>query len=664
LQWVVDVASKRSILFWPRRFRVGRSTTRRGFSTKSVFTMTRSLAILSAATILAAAAHAQCLGAVSGAVQTLTPTGIYTASDEGLTIPAGPFGFTFPMAGALPFAPGATHAFLGSNGELYLTNATYGTFAPVDPIDFGITWVGDWRGALNASPRIAAFTGDLDAGIGGVWGVHADTTVANQVTFRWEDVDEFFGAVPGSFSFAVTLYSTGDIDFSYSNAGTFQASPFGSVGVSIGNQVGTGAELSQDLSSGIDSGSLGLLFEEFFGNTVDLEGRTLRLTPNGVGGYISSLICTGAYNQNYGVGCYDFTAASQALYEEFLAAPAGGLTGQSMKATPAGNGYTFTWGGGTYVTPTGAATAILPFDDDEADVTPSVPFPHVSGPVSTLSVCTNGFVNMGPIGNNWVFAYGSVFDLLNTTVAAFRSNADYDARPTASPTGFIKTEEIGNVLYVTWENVERYNGNVSTGSSDRFQIQLDLVSGEVTYVWDSMQGVGFGGSAVVGYSPAGTSVDPGSVTLATALPVTTSPDIIQNALALSASPAPVITLGGTGPSVPVTWTVSNVPDIVPPFGIGLSLLIFSGAPIPGGLDLFFLDMPGCNLNVASLDVVIGFPGLAPVDSLTLTIPQPLSPGLSFYSQALSLFAPGTLPNGQNLFGGILSNGVQTYFNVF
>ena len=85
------------------------------------------------------------------------------------------------------------------------------------------------------------------------------------------------GFSPGSYSFSVTLYSTGDIDFSYSGTGTFPSFPFGSVGVSIGNDVGTGAEVSQDLSAGADSGSLGLLFEEFFGVPNDLENRTLLL---------------------------------------------------------------------------------------------------------------------------------------------------------------------------------------------------------------------------------------------------------------------------------------------------------------------------------------------------------------------------------------------------
>lgn len=133
-------------------------------------------------------------------------------------------------------------------------------------------------------------------------------------------------------------------------------------------------------------------------------------------------------------------------------------------------------------------------------------------------------------------------------------------------------------------------------------------------------------------------------------------------LTLTASPAPVY--APSGPSVPVTYTLTNVIDTFAPFGIGLPLLAFSTAPITPGIDLSFLGMPGCDLNIASLDVILAMPTTAPTSSLTIAFPQPLSPGLSFYAQGVSLFAPFSLPNGENSFGGIMSNGLQTRFNTF
>lgn len=133
-------------------------------------------------------------------------------------------------------------------------------------------------------------------------------------------------------------------------------------------------------------------------------------------------------------------------------------------------------------------------------------------------------------------------------------------------------------------------------------------------------------------------------------------------LTLTASPAPVYTSGN--PSVPVTYTLTNVVDNFPPFGVGLPLLVLSTAPVNPGIDLGLIGMPGCDLNIASLDVILTMPATAPTSSLTLAFPQPLSPGLSFYAQGASLFPPNSLPNGQNSFGAIMSNGLQSRFNTF
>ena len=594
------------------------------------------------------AAQAQCFTNVGGASQAgnlFSVWGGYTIQDEGRSVLAIPLGFTFPMPTTHSPALTCNRMWIGTNGVIYLSDANYGLVAPVQYLIQDITSL---RSTAFGSPRLLPYSRDLDAGGVSPWDIKVNTSTPNQITVTFEHAARYFTPTD-DFSFSATLYSNGVVDYSYD--GNVPADGAW-VGLSIGNGVGTGTEVAQPFGAG-NSGTLGLLY-----GVVDIGSevatKTIRYTPNGLGGYTSSFVCSGAYNQAYGKGCYG-PQASQAVYQEFTTpAAAATLTGQSMVATPTANGYLFTWGGGAYVAPTGGATTLTLTDDSETDVTPSIAFPTPTGSVPVLSVCSNGFVNMAPSGSNTPFAYGSVFALLNATVASFRSNADYD--PTSSP-GAIKTEEVGGVLYVTWENIERYN---TAGVSDRWQFQLNLGTGTCTYVWDSMQGT-VGGACVVGYSP-GTSLDPLSITLATALPVVTSPDYNGVPLELSASPAPVYSAGN--PSVPVTWTVNNVPDAVPPFGIGLSFLLFSVAPIPGGFDLGFLGMPGCDLNILTLDVTIGFTGTVPSDSLTFSVPQPLSPGLSFYAQALSLFPPNSLPNGQNPFGGLLSNGVQSYFNVF
>lgn len=129
-------------------------------------------------------------------------------------------------------------------------------------------------------------------------------------------------------------------------------------------------------------------------------------------------------------------------------------------------------------------------------------------------------------------------------------------------------------------------------------------------------------------------------------------------LTLSASPAPVL-----NPSTTVTYTITNVPEFVPGSGVHVSVLFFSFAPLPAGLELVGLltTQPGCSAYVASLDVGSG--GLVtaqPTASLPLTFSAPLfAPGDMLAAQAVALFDPAfPLANGES--GGfVVSNGLRS-----
>lgn len=598
--------------------------------------MTRFLAVLSSAALLAVTAQAQCWSSTGTAV-TLNPTGTFTADDEGRSAIL-PLGFTFPMAGA---ALALTHCQIESNGEIYLT----GGAAVVGPALYGITDLTELRGGVNGSARVVAFGGDLEAGSGGNWAVKVDTSVAGQFKVTWQDVSRY--AWTDSFSFSTTLFSSGAIEFSYFTG--FVASTSNYVGVSIGNNVGTGTEVSSDLSTGPDSGTLGLIYENNW-PPFDLAGTSLLLAPNGTGGYSVATVCSLPPSSivSVGTGCYDYVDANQAPYQYFASAAASAvLNGQSMQFTPAGVGYLETWGGGTYVAPTAGATVLALTDDSEVDVTPSVPFPYLTGPVPTLSVCSNGFVNMGPIGNNYVFCYGSIYELLNAAIPSFRSNADFN--PGFAGSGQVKTEEIGNVLYVTWDGVFRYSVNVP----ETMQIQLDLSSGVVTIVWVSQPSAGFG--LVVGYSPAGTSLDGGSIDFATALPILTGPDVSLVAMALSASPNPISTVS-TGTSV--TMQTDNIPEYLPTSGVHIALNALSITAGPGiDLTLIGIDSPGCFMHVGGLDILQTMVGLSDSQSVLFAVPAGVPPGLPIYSQSIGLVAPNSLPNGLPGSGFLTSNGL-------
>ena len=75
-------------------------------------------------------------------------------------------------------------------------------------------------------------------------------------------------------------------------------------------------------------------------------------------------------------------------------------------------------------------------------------------------------------------------------------------------------------------------------------------------------------------------------------------------------------------------------------------------------------MPGCALHVASLDIVLSFVGASSSLSTQLPLPPSVPPGVQLFTQAVAMVFPGSLPNGQNAFGAVTSNGVRSLINSF
>lgn len=377
--------------------------------------------------------------------------------------------------------------------------------------------------------------------------------------------------------------------------------------------------------------------------------------------YESADLAQPAAHIPYGSGCYGQSDSFHLSFADAaVAAPA--LTGRSMTMIPVAAGqYAVVWDTAAYVAPSGASS-VLTFapnnDDGVVTVALSAPFPTPSGAVTTLHVHSNGNVWTGD--NSVALSSGytpSTADLLNAPHLGWWSWHDYD--PSEPGSGPVRYEEIGGTCYITWDGVESYPSGVANPGT--MQFQFDTTTGTVSIVWAALASDAsslFGSAHVVGYSPGGPSFDGGNLAAQLGSPFQTLPGM--SPLTLAASPAPIFTVGG--PSVPITYTVTNVPDAAPPFGIGIGLLAFSVAPAPG-IDLGFVGAPGCSLNIASFDVVLSLPSSAPTSSLTLAVPQPLAAGLSFWSQAIALFPPGSLPNGQNAFGALTSNGLQSRFGL-
>jgi hypothetical protein len=340
-----------------------------------------------------------------------------------------------------------------------------------------------------------------------------------------------------------------------------------------------------------------------------------------------------ASSASYGDGCY---RRSRSFYEFFTTGVNHDLSNSAMMLQLIGNQY-LAMPMGTYVAPTAAATTLALGDDTEVTVPLTSPFPYPGGTTPSLVVCSNGFVSVATgNGTNWT-PTGAAW--VSRTIPCWGNWHDFSV----NLGGAIKFEEVGNVSYVTWENVPDFG---AATSSNTWQLQFDRSTGSVTFVWQQMHTTGSIYAHLVGYAAAGPALDVGSMDISAALPatfLTATADSQPLALALSARP-----VMGTVVSVNTT----NIPAASPIAFLALGL----SAPNPS-VELSAVGMPGCyqHVNVADVFPVVPVGGAA---SLSVTVPNsPALAGTSAYLQSAALDPTA------NAAGIISSNGVQATLNV-
>lgn len=609
--------------------------------------MHTSLRVLAFAASLAAAAAtvtAQCLPTSAG-------TNVTLANRDDALSAAIPMGINFPMPGTTTTF---THVVVSTNGVLYLTTGG----AAVGAADTHYGTLPQFLGVAGDSPRIAPFWQDLwDAFFTGVqWSVTIDTSVAGRCAISWRDTCEFDSDTP-DVDFTAELFANGNVRFSYGAVDTSGFVESVTIGISNGNGAANPGPV--DLVDGATStGSV--IYQRFLPGTCDIGGQSLTFTPTGFG-YTVAPTCRSAANVRYGTGCY---ASSDSRYQWFTDAAAAGsaLTGQSLQFLANGNDYVALWGGGSFVAPTASATVLTGFapNDDDGVLTVNLgsPLPIPGGTTSTLVVHSNGNLwfgdNLTSLTDDWIPVPA---DLLDAPNGGFWSWHDFDIGEAGS--GQIKFEEVGSLSFVTWDDVESY----PTGTTNRstVQFQLDRSSGNVTIVWvtvDTNTTSINGDATMVGYSPGGPSQDLGSQSFAALSPTTTSINLAP--LSLRAGPAPISTAAaGTN----VVYTTDDMREFTAGSGAFLGILIFSTGSLPG-VDLGFLGAPGCAANVASLDVIVPMVGATATQTVTFPLPAGVPAGVQVFAQSANLVAPNSLPNGQNAFGLLTSNGVATIVNSF
>ncbi len=365
----------------------------------------------------------------------------------------------------------------------------------------------------------------------------------------------------------------------------------------------------------------------------------------------------------FGLGCYDH---SDSFYQYFADAGIAALrlTGHSLVLQPTATGYAASWGGGGFVAP--VAPTVLPFTGD-ADVlyTASAAMPTPAGPVAEFRVHENGIVTLGAAPQTFPGTSSdqpTAAGFLHAAAAAFWSWHDYDVTEPGS--GAITAEEqvVGSdvVLFLTWNGVENH-AEPEVANPSTLQFQCNLTTGTVTIVWQSIDDDATspdGSAHLVGWSPAGASPDGGSLDLAAALPIQTTPAMV--ALELAAAPVPVST---TTAGTTVSYTTSQMPEAAPGTGVYLGLLVLSFAASPG-IDLGPAGAPGCQVYVAGLDIVFGMVAAAPTATVAFLVPPGLAPGIEFWAQSACLVVPFSLANGGNALGMTTSNGIHSRVGPF
>jgi hypothetical protein len=378
--------------------------------------------------------------------------------------------------------------------------------------------------------------------------------------------------------------------------------------------------------------------------------------------YHLNLLPTSISNhKNYGVGCHSFVQDNSNLFQLFADVPAtkAALDGNALQFTLSGNGYNATWLPGVanslYVIPSVTATVVADASATTTAITASTPIPVPGGTEATWTISSEGVLTAGNPGNQGTASAVTLANTATATRLAFYTWVNQN--PVEAGSGKIKTEEVGNVLYVTFDGVEMGSGTPTIAPST-YQWQIDMTTGTVTMLWTSFSISNSASDVLVGCTLAGAGLTPVSQTLSTIGTATIQPDGVLSPLSLSATPPPVI-----NPSTLSTYTIGNIPETAPGSGIYLSTLFLSVNPLPGGLDVtgILTTVPGCNLYVATLDVNIGTAvTLTPTNAVQVTFSTPLfAPGNVIGAQAVAFF-DGAFPllNGES--GGFLfSNGVRS-----
>jgi hypothetical protein len=337
-------------------------------------------------------------------------------------------------------------------------------------------------------------------------------------------------------------------------------------------------------------------------------------------------------NTTLGQGCI---RRASSFYERFATPAAFDLANTAITMLPSAGGYLVLPGAAPFVPPSASATTLALANNGQVAVALAAPFSYPGGATTSLQVCANGFVAVA--AGNGTGATPTAATMLNAPQTGWWAWHDYN--PAAVGSGAVKFEQSGGVAYLTWDGVYD-NGGTSPASASTFQFQFDTTTGNVHLVFQTMSALG--NAYLVGYSPGGSSIDPGGLDLSAAVPAT---------FTLGTSDVLPLTLaGGSRPVIGTPWTL-NVTNVPATATLGIEVF---GALDPNLPDLGFLGAPGCGAR-ASLDILNVWIVTGSAHSYSLALPNdPTLVNLHIFTQAVAL-QPGV---NALLGGAITSNGID------
>jgi len=568
-------------------------------------------AFLLPALVFAATAAAQSSTCFSGPA-----AGTFLGNAMDTIYPAQPIGFSFPFDGAT-----YTDVHVSDHGIVFLSNGG----VPTPPAATPFVYTPSLANFAAGGPKIAAMWSDT---VGGSptpgAGCYVNST-ATECRIEWRQAASY-GFPALEFNLAMTLSITGQVQFDY-GPGVTNNSTFGGVSDNgiVGMFAGGVLPASSDLSTGGASVNNNT-FENFVvANTFDMANNRLLMIPSSPGWSYVLLGPSGscASATTFGQGC---GGALSSYYERFLTTPSIDLSNQSFRMFNNGSGYAVVPNAGTpFVAPSAAATNLGLGDDTEGTVTLSAPFSFPGGTTTTLTVGSNGHVATASNGaaGDYTPTPGEFLGWTNPTWAVWRDFI-------CNANGNVKFEEIGGVAYITWDNVIGYQGQAPGATPSTFQFQFYLATGDVAFVFQSMDTVSIstwpGAEGwIVGYSGPGAGLDPGSIDLSTVVAfVINGVDLPSLALANNGLP----TVGNAA----FGFTVSNVAPLLP-----LAFVFFGTAAVNPGFPLAAIGMPGC-FSYTSADLgSLTAPVAAGTGTLPFAIPaNPALAGASLTAQAVAL----------------------------